>query len=214
MNWNPSFPVSEKITKIFLYILFFCVLTTGVCFAHYSFTRGNLYLFLFGVLPCGFFSGVLAVKLFLPAIGDFFGFGILFPRKFLQKAPPVLSPFIGMLNSGNYEAAYTGLLPLVQEHPGNPDAVLLFAQASMRIPGRERAGFEAMEHHFSLDNREDSRNHLKLLFFYADKAREYQYYTLLVQILSQESQKKCYTELEKKSIMIRLDSVRRGFNEY
>lgn len=199
----------EKIRIFCCHFLFFSVLISGVILAYLAFSKGALIWLLFGVLPCALILACLFLKFYLPKMGDWFVFSLLFPRKFLRNAPVVLSPFSGLLINEKYQEAFSGLLPLVQAHPENPDVVFLFARSCMNLPDAERKGFTAMEQHFSSDDRSPSENHLKLLFFYADKAVEYQYTEFLIPILTRESEKDFYTDLEKKAIRIRLDSIRR-----
>lgn len=212
MNSDPGSYDSEKIKTMILKIIFYIISALGLYFVYLSFGLGEIYIFLFGVLPCGVAAGILFSVLYMPQFSNFIGFGFLFPRKYLNKAPLVLSPFIGMLNNGNIQQAFDGLEPLVEEYSENPDVVLLFAQASMEIPGKEASGFEAMEEHFESEYREVSQNSIKLLFYYVDKAMELQYTDSLIRILSQEEKQSFYTDTEKKAIRIRLDSVRRLLN--
>ena len=208
MNLNTRINVSDKITKLILKIIYFTVLVSGIYLAYISFAQGKLLVFIFGVLPCGSILGIISVKLWLPKFGEWVGFGFLFPRTFLGKAPLSLSPYWGMLIHEDYAGMLAGLQPLIPENPGHPDLIYLYTQACMNIPGMEKEGFDVMEQHFSLSDREHSENHIKLLFYYADKSAEYQKYDFLESILQQELGREYYTDSEKKMIETRLNSIR------
>lgn len=209
MNPDYTHSTAEKMKETCCHVLFFAVLISGVLLAYQAFSKGQMVYLIFGVLPCGLLAAALFIKFYLPKIGEWFSFSLLFPRKFLKKAPVVLSPFIGLLTNEKYQEAFSGLQPLAQQYPENPDVVLLFAQSCMKLRGAEEIGFTVMEQHFALDDRSASKNHLKLLFFYADKAIEYQYTDSLIPVLTREREKEFYTDSERKAIRIRLDSLRR-----
>ena len=210
MKQDTSFSNTEKIGTLFCHIIFIAVLISGVALSYFSFAKGSLVYLIFGALPCGVILAGLFIRFYLPGISESIAFSFFLPRKFLKKAPVVLSPYIGMITNGEYQRAFDGLEPVVKENPGNPDVVLLFARSCMFLTGKEKTGFSVMEQYFSLKDREPSRNHLKLLFFYADKAIEYQYTDHLIPILTKEYEKVFYTNIEKQAIRIRLDSIRRG----
>ncbi|MBQ9770352.1 MAG: hypothetical protein IJW23_00860 [Lentisphaeria bacterium] len=209
MNWKTGIYLTDEVKSVVWKIVFYVFLGTGIVLSCIAFAQSNIYIFIFGTLPCSLFVGFLAVKVWLPRIGNFVGFGILFPRTFLKKAPLVLTPYWGMLTRCDYAGMLSGLQPLAAENPGHPDVVYLYAQACMHTPGKESEGFEVMEEYFRQTERETSVNYVKLLFYYADKAAEYQNTGFLESILQQELQTKYYTESEKKMIETRLVSMRR-----
>ena len=208
MNLDTEIFVSDKVKNLIWKIIFFTVLVLGIWLAYLSFAKSQILVFIFGVLPCGLILGFIAVRLWLLKIGESVGFGFLFPRTFLEKAPLVLSPYWGMLSHRDYSGIQAGLNPLLQEHQNHPDVVFLYAQACMNIPGMERESFEVMEQHFGLSDRENSVNHIKLLLYYADKAAEYRRTDFLEHILQQEFEQEYYTDAEKKMIETRLISIR------
>lgn len=194
-------------------LLFFAVLFLGLFLAWIAFAKGTVPVLIFGVLPCGLITGILFIKVYLPKIAESVGFSLMFPRRFLKEKPLILSPYQRMLNTGKYEEAWSELHPLTEEHPSDPAVILLFATACMNLEGYAGHGFEAMERLFSIPERPKSVFHAKLLFYYADKAAEYQYTEQLIPILEQELLRKFYTESEKKSIRIRLESLKRRLYE-
>ena len=208
MNLKTEITVSDTAKSLIWKIIFFVFLFLGIYFAYISFARSNILVFIFGVLPCGLLLGFISVKLWLPKIGDMIGFGFLFPRTFLEKAPLALSPYWGMLIRRDYAEILTELQLLIPENPGHPDLIYLYAQACMNIPGMEKEGFDVMEQHFGLSEREHSENYIKPLFYYADKSAEYQKYDFLESILQQELEREFYTESEKQMIGIRLNLIR------
>ena len=205
MNIN----LSTEIWNVIWKIIFWMLLIFALGLVMFAFGGRNIYLFLFGVLPCGLVLGFLFVKVYLPKISESIGFGFFFPKRFLKKKPLVLSPFIGMLSGERYEEAFIGLKPLVEEHPEHTDAVFLFAKAAMNLPGCTGVGFSVMERHFSLKEREPSDNHVKLLFYYSDLVLKSQSDRPLISIFEQELLLNIYTDSERNSIRIRLDSIRR-----
>ena len=209
MNWNTRIYLSAEVKDLLWKTAFFVFLGIGVSLSYIAFAHSNIIVFIFGVLPCALVVGILSVKVWLPRIGNWIGFGFLFPRKFLKKAPLVLSPYWGMLTQRNYEGILSGLSPLLQENIGNPDLIYLYAQACLNFSGFEQTGFAVMEQHFSLQEREMSKKHMDLLFYYADKAVEYRVTGNLQYILEAELHTAFYTDTEKRMIELRLNSVRR-----
>lgn len=200
---------ADKLAGCLGQLLFLAVLIAELILAYYAFAHSMLPLLFCGVLPCGALLAILFVRIYLPSIASSIAFGFIMPRIYLKDAPLVLSPFAGMITNERYAEAYAGLLPLVQEYPGNPDAILLFAKASMNMEGYAEVGFQAMEQHFTRKHREKSRNYMALLLYYSDMAMRYQHTGFLADILENELQKKYYTEAEKKAIGIRLQAIRR-----
>ena len=125
MNPDYTHSTAEKMKETCCHVLFFAVLISGVLLAYQAFSKGQMVYLIFGVLPCGLLAAALFIKFYLPKIGEWFSFSLLFPRKFLKKAPVVLSPFIGLLTNEKYQEAFSGLQPLAQQYPENPDVVLL-----------------------------------------------------------------------------------------
>ena len=210
MNRKTGICLTDDVKSIIWKIIFYLSLVIEIILSCIAFARSNIYVFIFGTLPGSLIVGFLAVKVWLPRIGNFVGFGILFPRTFLKKAPLVLSPYWGMLARCDYAGMLAGLQPLTEKNPGSPDVVFLYAQACMHTPGKEQEGFETMEEYFRQAERDASVNYVKLLFYYADKAAEYQNTGSLESILQQELHTKYYTESEKKMIETRLLSMRRA----
>ena len=209
MNWKTGIYLSDEAKDLLWKTAFFVFLGIGVSLSYIAFAKNNIFVLIFGVLPCALGVGILAVIVWLPRIGNWVGFGFLFPRKFLKKAPLVLSPYWGMLTQRDYAGILSEVSPLLQENIGNPDLVYLYAQACLNSSGFEQTGFVVMEQHFSLQERETSKKHMDLLFYYADKAVEYRVTGNLQYILEAELHTDFYTDTEKRMIELRLNSVRR-----
>ena len=166
----------------------------------------QLGLFLYVTLPLAFITGILFVVFYLPGLSDSFAFGLLFPRKYLEKAPLILSTYQSMLANGNYEQGYQELAPLVEPYIHNPDLIFLYAQFCFET-NRIEEGFQALEEYFGTKNREKSFQFAKILFYYADQAVKYQHTESLSRILRKECKSTYYTDLEKNAVKIRLNAI-------
>ena len=201
--------LAGRCSELLWKILFFVFLIIGIFVSWKMFSTGSLLTPIF-ILPCGIILGGLFIKAYLPQIGERIAFSSLFPRKFLKKPPPLLSPYHGMLASGKYQEAMEMLFPLINEYPEDPEIIWLFSNACLNVSGYEGNAFETMEKYFSLTDRKSSPYCVKLLLFYADMSVKYEYFEHLLDIMTNELKQKCYTDLEKNAFRIRLETFERS----
>ena len=210
MNWNSFFFRKRKFSDVFFKILFWIVFLIAAFMACIVFSRGNLPLLFLGLLPFGYLSAILFIKVYLPGIADKFAYGFLFPRTYLDKAPPVLSPYQAMLSAGRYAEAFEALTPLAEQHPDDADVIFLYASAGMNLEGRGDLVFQKMTRFFGESVRNGQADNARLLFFFADQAVKTGRTEQLNDILRREMKRSCYTDAEKRSIGIRLRALERS----
>ena len=175
-----------------------------------AFHNGNIPLFLLAALPVGIIATILCIRYYLPGIAENFTDFLLMPRRFLDKAPIILSSYYGDLANGAYQKVIHDMQVLPSHAFRNPEVVLIYAQACMNAPGHADEGLNAMEKFFRSTSREkNNKNNLQLLLFYADSARNLRPAALIMQILAKEAEKRCYNESEKRAILTRCAALRK-----
>ena len=80
----------------------------------------------------------------------------------------------------------------------------------MNLEGCEDLAFRKMEQYFGSSVRNRKAAHAKLLFFYADQAARLDRTGFLCGILRKEMTLDYYTDIEKRSIKIRLNALERN----
>lgn len=214
MNGERRFLQEIRIPEWVWKVLFFVCLAFGLKSVYDVFCRTSgvglaLIILLTRVLPLGLVCGILFIKAYLPGIAERFAYGFLFPRTYLKKAPPMLSPYKAMLAAGNYAEAFEELSQLAEEYPADGDVIYLYASAGMNLENCADQAFLKMEQYFRCSSRNPQAAHAKLLFFYADNAVKFGRTEHLCGILRNEMKLSYYTDIEKKSIRTRLNSLER-----
>lgn len=176
-----------------------------------AFHNKNVLLFIIAALPIGVIASLLCVRYFLPAFAEAFADFLLMPRRFLDKAPLILSSHYGDLANGAYQKVIDDLQDFPAEAFLNPEVVFLYAQACMRCPGYREEGLLKMEAFFRSRSREkDNENNIKLLMFYADVARNHRPAAHIIGILNNEAKNRCYNDNEKRAIRTRCAALGKG----
>ena len=175
-----------------------------------AFHNSNILLFLLAALPVGVIATMLCIRYYLPGIAENFTDFLLMPRRFLDKAPIILSSYYGDLANGAYQKVIRDMQTLPSHAFQNPEVVLIYAQACRNAPGYADEGLNAMEKFFCSAPREkNNKNNLQLLLFYADSARNFRPADSIMQILAKEAEKRCYSESEKRAILTRCAALRK-----
>ena len=175
-----------------------------------AFHNSNIPLFLLAALPVGVIATMLCIRYYLPGFAEKFIDFLLMPRRFLDKAPIVLSAYYGDLANGAYQKVIDDMQALPSDAFRNPEVVLIYAQACMNAHGYADEGVGTMEKFFRSAQREKNNKHnLQLLLFYADSARNLRPAAFVVQILAKEAERRCYNESEKRAILTRCAALRK-----
>lgn len=176
-----------------------------------SFHNSNLLLFMIAALPIGTIASCLFVRYFLPGIAEAFSDFLLMPRRFLDKAPMILSSYYGDLANGSFQKVISELQALPAHAFRDPEVVFIYAQACMNVPEYQREGLLKMENFFRSSAREkNNENNIRLLMYYADSARSFKPAPFIIQVLSKEAARKCYTDNEKRAILTRCAALGKG----
>ena len=114
-------------------------------------------------------AALLMVNLYLPGVAERITFSILYPRRYLKKAPVSLSPIQGMIAAGDFEQAEEQLIDLLHQFPDHTAAALMLVRLyadTLEQPGQAAA---AAERYLDFKpGRPDPQLHFQLLMRYAD----------------------------------------------
>ena len=151
-------------------------------------------------------TGALFIRIYLPGIAEKISYGFFGGKRFLAKAPPVLSPIWGDLNSGNYPLVVEKTRILLPGDPRNGELIFLYASAALHLPEEKDFAFLLMDGFFSSPPPKDPWR-TKLLFLYADHAPLLKNPAAAILLLHNELPKTYYTKQEKEAISARLTSL-------
>lgn len=196
---------SEKINLFIMRLISFAAFLFAAYLIALAFHSKNILLFIIAALPIGIIASLLCVRYFLPAFAEAFADFLLMPRRFLDKAPLILSAYYGDLERGAYQKVIDELQELPARTFLDPEVVFIYAQACMNCPGHENDALEKMENLFCSSGRDKdrSRDYMRLLMFYADTARKRRKSAHIIRILSGEAARRCYNDNEKRAIRTR-----------
>ena len=201
---------SDKISTFIMRLISAAAFLFAVYLSLLAFHKGNIPLLLIAALPVGVIATMLCIRYYLPGIAENFMDSLLMPRRFLDKAPIILSSYYGDLANGAYQKVIHDMQALPPHAFLNPEVVLIYAQACMNSPGYADEGLKAMEKFFRCAPREkNNKNNLQLLLFYADSARNLRPAASIMQLLSKEAERRCYNESEKRAILTRCAALRK-----
>ena len=149
--------------------LFFFFLMLREIFACSS--ADNQFTVILNVLKAWLFAAiaaVLLVRLYLPAVAEKITFGLLYPKKYLNAAPPPLSPIYGQIAQGNLDDAEEQLSGLAERYPGQAEIALALMDLYTDHLGRDDLAAAAAEKYFSNVRGRSSEHHFRILMRYAD----------------------------------------------
>ena len=201
---------SDKISFFIMRFICAALFLFALYLTFHAFHNSNILLLLVAALPIGTVAALLFVRYYLPGIAENFMDSLLMPRRFLDKAPIILSSYYGDLANGAYQKVIHDMQALPPHAFLNPEVVLIYAQACMNASGYADEGLKAMEKFFHSAPREkNNKNNLQLLLFYADSARNLRHAATVVQLLTKEAERRCYNESEKRAILTRCAALRK-----
>ena len=121
----------ERLAKILggVVFLFLCCLTIGcVAMAGISAKNGNspgVIMFMIATMPCGFVTGALFVRLYLPQFADGFVDFLLAPKRWREKPAPLMGPVNALIKQQKYLAALNRVDQMLEESPEYPQLWLI-----------------------------------------------------------------------------------------
>ena len=166
------------------------VITDGV------FLLGALYLY--GLIASALFSGPAARTLV-----DF----ILYPRRYLKKAPPILSRQMGLIARKCYKEAEMELLDLRQKYKSSPEIALMLADLHASGFNAPEAALMDCRFYFKHRNWRYNELNLPIALRYADWQTQLGRKTEASEFLSREIKNSFYPRAEKKALLSRAASL-------
>lgn len=162
--------LNERLGKIGERLFFFFLLLLTAYFAVKAFSASTVsaLIYLLFALVTALITGILFTKIFLPQIAENFSYGLLFPRTFLKKAPVILSPIHGMINTGKYAEAEQSLLTLHSQYPADAEITWLLLELHGNIFHQPEKAITTAETFFKNGAVRQDPYYLKVLMFYAD----------------------------------------------
>ena len=119
-------------------------------------------------LSCAGIGAIFLVQLHLPSAAEKITFGLLYPRRYLKKAPVMLSPIRGLIASGQLEEAGMRLAELQREYPGDAGVALLGLELYCGPLDRPDAAVSVVETFFAAGPVRSGEDYFRLLLRYAD----------------------------------------------
>lgn len=159
-------------------------------------------LYLYGLVTALLYSGPAAASLI-----DF----LLYPRRFLKKAPPILSHQQGLIARRRFEEAELELLKVRQNHKGSPEITLMLADLhALEFHDLESALNDCL---FYFKHRPWRYNELNLpiVLRYADWQIQLGRPEEALSLLEKEAKIFFYPQGEKKTLRARAESLRQQF---
>lgn len=154
-------------------------------------------------------AGLLIVRLYLPSVADKITFGLLYPKRFLKKAPVSLSPIQGLITAGKYHEAERQLTVLNQDFPEHAEiAFMLFSLYLDHLKQPDSAA-AAAERFFAVPYRKKDSFRFRLLMRYADLLQNSAAEAELILLLTDELKRKLLSETEVAAVRRRLDVLQR-----
>ena len=171
---------------------------------------GNPFLIIFNVLlaaASAIVAGIFFSQLYVPAAAEWLTFSLLFPRRYLKKAPRSLSPIRGMIASGRFREAENQLLELRQENPDQAEMTLLLMELYAERFHQPQQAAAAAETYFASGAVRKDRFHILILMRYADLLQGTERETDLIKRLQTELKQRRLTPSESSSIQTRLNRL-------
>lgn len=159
-------------------------------------------LYLYGLVTALLYSGPAATSLV-----DF----LLYPRRFLKKAPPILSHQQGLITRRRFEEAELELLEVRQNHKDSPETALMLADLhALEFHDLESAIRDCL---FYFKHRSWRYNELNLpiVLRYADWQTQLGRPEQALSRLEKEAKLVFYPQGEKKTLLLRAESLREQF---
>ena len=213
MDWKDRLKLfcSDKLPRLAgnLLMVFFCVLSVRKILSCGS--TGNQFVVIFNVLIAWFYATVAAlllVRLYLPSVAAKISFGLLYPKKHLKNAPPMLSPVSGLIARGEFCEAEQQLSDLAAEYPGHAEIALMRIELyADKLKQPEQAAAAAADY-FSRAASRKGDHHFRIVMRSADLVPAAGRETRLLEWLEMELKKNRLTGPQTAALKRRLDHLR------
>lgn len=150
-------------------------------------------------------AGLLMVRLYLPSVAEKITFGLLYPRRFLKKAPVSLSPVQGLITAGRFKEAGQRLAALNRDFPDHAEiAFMLFTLYLDRLHRPVPAAAVA-KRFFAVPVPKRDPFRFRLLMRYADLMQSSGEEQELIALMDQELKRNLFSETESAAVRRRLD---------
>lgn len=174
---------------------------------------GNPFTIIFNVLlaaAAATAAALILAQLYLPGIAERIASGLLFPRQYLKKSPPLLSPVEGMIASGRFSEAEKCLTQLRRQYPDNAEiAFLLLNLYEDQLQQHSRA-LETAETYLESAGTRADEFHFRILMRYADFLQNTPRKKELIEYLEKEIKQKRLTAGEAAFVQTRLAALYRS----
>lgn len=174
---------------------------------------GGQFFAVFGVfLAWGYATaaGLLMVRLYLPSVADKITFGLLYPKRFLKKAPVSLSPIQGLITAGKYHQAERQLAVLNRDFPEHAEIAFMLFDLYLDHLKQPDAAAAAAERFFAMPLRMRDGFRFRLLMRYADLLQNSAEEAALTSLLENELKRKLLSDTESAAVRRRLDALQRN----
>lgn len=173
MDWKARLKLfcREKLPRLAgnLLVLFLIFLMLREIFACGS--AGNRLMVIFNVLKAWLFAtiaAVLLVRMYLPAVAEKITFGLLYPKKYLNAAPPPLSQVHCLIAQGKLDEAEEQLRSLADKNPGHAEITRTLMDLYTDQLGQNDLAAAAAEKYFLNVSGRSGEDHFRILMRYAD----------------------------------------------
>jgi hypothetical protein len=158
----------------------------------------------------GLIWGIIIARLVAPAIGEWIGNIFYAPKEYLKTIPEILSPVKGRIAREEYNEAIEELNELLEEKPFSPEPYLILVEVYANNLNNYLHAMELIENYFNQEIVYIFEENIEMLLLYADICQEHNYLPKAQKILEQEVIRKGYTEIKRKHLEARLETI----NEY
>ena len=154
-------------------------------------------------------AGLLAIRLYLPAVAEKMVSTLLFPKKYLSRAPVMLDPIRGLIASGRYSEAESALKDLREENPDHAEIAWMLMDLYQNRLQRPDLAFDTAARFLSVRPRRDSEFYFRVLMGGADLLNRSGRVREQIQLLEQELKRGQLNSTETGSVNIRLNALRK-----
>ena len=168
----------ERLAKILggILFLFLCCLTIS-CVGMAGISAKNndpagVIMYMVAALPCGFTTGALFIRLYLPQFADGFVDFLLAPKRWRKKPAPLMGPVNALIKQQKYLAALDRIDKLIEESPEYPQLWLLRFDLFRQHLGLPDEALRTAEKYLIRPDRMRSPVNAQLVLRYADLSRE------------------------------------------
>ena len=156
-------------------------------------------------------AAMLAVRLYLPAVAEKMAASLLFPKKYLKRAPVMLDPIRGLIVSGRYSEAESALKELREEHPDHAEIAWMLMDLYQTRLQRPDLAFDAAVRFLSVRPRRESEFYYRVLMGCADLLNRAGQVGDQILLLERELKRGQLNEREAAGVNTRLNALRNRF---